>query len=169
MIWLKWPDPPLEMGRLHRPPLSTHTSIRILTWQCVSRSLGSLFWAHHEDRDIIFTKEDNVIGQKERVGQQKEDAGQPEDLVSAWFSSFRNWTESTFYSQAYAQWKWKSLSVQLFATTIHGILQARTLEWVAFPFTRGSSQPGMEPRSPALQADSLPAEPQRKPICSDKV
>ena len=157
------------MGRLHRPPLSTHTSIRILTWQCVSRSLGSLFWAHHEDRDIIFTKEDNVIGQKERVGQQKEDAGQPEDLVSAWFSSFRNWTESTFYSQAYAQWKWKSLSVQLFATTIHGILQARTLEWVAFPFTRGSSQPGMEPRSPALQADSLPAEPQRKPICSDKV
>ena len=24
--------------------------------------------------------------------------------------------------------------------TIHGILQARTLEWVAFPFSRGSSQ-----------------------------
>ena len=38
----------------------------------------------------------------------------------------------------------------------HGILQARKLEWVAFPFFRGSSQP----RSPALQADSLPAESQ---------
>ena len=38
---------------------------------------------------------------------------------------------------------------------VHGILQARTLEWVAFPFSRDSSQP----RSPALQADSLPAEP----------
>ena len=25
--------------------------------------------------------------------------------------------------------------------TIHGILQARILEWVAFPFSRGSSQP----------------------------
>ena len=25
--------------------------------------------------------------------------------------------------------------------TVHGILQARTLEWVAFPFSRGSSQP----------------------------
>ena len=25
--------------------------------------------------------------------------------------------------------------------TVHGILQARILEWVAFPFTRGSSQP----------------------------
>ena len=23
----------------------------------------------------------------------------------------------------------------------HGILQARTLEWVAFPFSKGSSQP----------------------------
>ena len=43
--------------------------------------------------------------------------------------------------------------------TVHGILQARTLEWVAFPFSRGSSQS----RSPALQVDSLPAEPQGKP------
>ena len=41
---------------------------------------------------------------------------------------------------------------------IHGLLQARILEWVAFPFSRGSSQP----RSPALQVDSLPAEPQGK-------
>ena len=42
---------------------------------------------------------------------------------------------------------------------VHGILQARMLEWVAFPFSRGSSQP----RSLTLQADSLPAEPQGKP------
>ena len=47
--------------------------------------------------------------------------------------------------------------------TVHGILQARILEWVAFPFSRRSSNPGMEPRSPALQVDSLPAEPQGKP------
>jgi len=25
--------------------------------------------------------------------------------------------------------------------TVHGILQARTLEWVAFPLSRGFSQP----------------------------
>jgi len=25
--------------------------------------------------------------------------------------------------------------------TVHGILQARILEWVAFPFSRGSSRP----------------------------
>ena len=43
-------------------------------------------------------------------------------------------------------WKWKSLSrVWLFATPwtsiVHGILQARILEWVAFSFSRGSSWP----------------------------
>ena len=47
--------------------------------------------------------------------------------------------------------------------TVHGILQARILEWVAFPFSRGSSNSGIEPRPPGLQADSLPAEPQGKP------
>ena len=46
--------------------------------------------------------------------------------------------------------------------TVHGILQARILEWIAFPFSRGSSQPGIQPRSPTLQADSLPTEPQGK-------
>ena len=33
---------------------------------------------------------------------------------------------------------------------VHGILQARVLEWVAFPFSRGLPNPGIEPRSPAL-------------------
>ena len=42
---------------------------------------------------------------------------------------------------------------------VHGILQTRILEWVAFPFSRGSSQPRNQiGKSPALQADSLPAE-----------
>ena len=44
--------------------------------------------------------------------------------------------------------------------TVQGILQARILERVAFPFSRGSSQPRIKPWSPALWADSLPAEPQ---------
>ena len=88
--------------------------------------------------------------------------------------------------------------------TVHGIFQARILEWVAFPFFRGSSQPrdwthvsciagafftnwatreaqenwseysvpflgdlpdpGIKPGSPALQADSLPAQLPGKPI-----
>ena len=105
------------------------------------------------------------------------------------------------------KWKWKSLSCVWLCDpknyTVHGIVQARILEWVIFPFSRGSSQPrdwtqvshivgrfftnwatreaqeywsgssfpspanlpnpGIEPRSPALWADSLPTEPQGKP------
>jgi len=45
-----------------------------------------------------------------------------------------------------------------------GILQARILEWVAMPSSRDLPDPGIEPRSPALQADSLPAELPRKPL-----
>ena len=47
--------------------------------------------------------------------------------------------------------------------TVHGILQARILEWVAFPFSGDLSNPGIELRSLALWADSLPSEPQGKP------
>ena len=56
---------------------------------------------------------------------------------------FVTWRDSRFLY--YLSEKWKSLScVWLFATpwTVHVILQARILEWVAFfPFYRGSSQP----------------------------
>ena len=40
-----------------------------------------------------------------------------------------------------------------------GILQVGILEWAAIAFSRGSSQPRDEPRSPALKVDSLPTEP----------
>ena len=46
-------------------------------------------------------------------------------------------------------------------SSVHGILQARMLEWVAISSSRGSSQsrdwdPGIEARSPALHVDSEP-------------
>ena len=47
--------------------------------------------------------------------------------------------------------------------TVHGILQVRIQEWVAVPFSRDLPNPGIESRSPALQADSLPAESLGKP------
>ena len=63
----------------------------------------------------------------------------------------------------------KRLVIQLCQTlcdpvdyTVYGILQARILEWVAFPLSEGS----LQPRSLALQEDSSePAEPpgRRKP------
>ena len=41
----------------------------------------------------------------------------------------------------------------------------RILERVAYPFSRGTSHPGIEPGSCALQAGSLPAELPGKPCC----
>ena len=43
------------------------------------------------------------------------------------------------------------------------ILQATILEWVAMPSSGDLPNPGIIPRSPALQTDSLPAEPPGKP------
>ena len=46
---------------------------------------------------------------------------------------------------------------------VHGILQARILECVAFPSPGDLPNPVIESKSPTLQVDSLPAEPQGKP------
>ena len=43
------------------------------------------------------------------------------------------------------------------------ILQARILEWIAMPSSRGLPNPETESRSPTLQVDSLPSEASRKP------
>jgi len=44
------------------------------------------------------------------------------------------------------------------SSSAHGILQARILEWIAIPFSRGPPDPGIEPEFPAFQANSLPSE-----------
>ena len=54
---------------------------------------------------------------------------------------------------------WTSLP----GSSVHGILQASILEWVAMPSSRGSSQHRDRAQvSPTLQVDSLPSEPPRK-------
>ena len=69
-------------------------------------------------------------------------------------------------------WKWKSLShvwlcdamdCSLPGSSVHGLLQARILEWVTIPSPGDLSNPGIEPRSPTLQEDSLPSESPGKP------
>ena len=47
-------------------------------------------------------------------------------------------------------------------SSVHGILQARILEWVPFP-PGDLPDPGIKPRYPALQADALTSEPPGKP------
>ena len=63
--------------------------------------------------------------------------------------------------------EWKLLSrVQLrdpVNYTVHGILQARIQEWVAFPFSIGSSQPGVEARFAALQMDFYQLSHKKRP------
>ena len=61
------------------------------------------------------------------------------------------------------------LDCSLPGSSVHGILQARILEWIAISFSMGSSWPrdrtevsGTEPRSSALQEDTLPSEPPGK-------
>ena len=44
-------------------------------------------------------------------------------------------------------------------SSIHGIFQARVLEWVVISFSKRSSQPRDQTQSPTLQADALPSEP----------
>ena len=48
-------------------------------------------------------------------------------------------------------------------SSVHGILQARILEWVAILFSRDLPDLEIKPGSPALQEDSLPSEPPAKP------
>ena len=47
-------------------------------------------------------------------------------------------------------------------SSVHGILQARVLEWGACPSSGDLPNPGIDPRSPTLQ-DSLLPEPAGKP------
>ena len=56
-----------------------------------------------------------------------------------------------------------SESLQPIDYIVHGILQARILEWVAFPFSRGSSQPRDRTQVSQIAGGFLPAEPQEKP------
>ena len=48
-------------------------------------------------------------------------------------------------------------------SSVHGISQARILEWVACPSPEDLHDPEIEPRTPALQADSLSLELLGKP------
>ena len=51
-------------------------------------------------------------------------------------------------------------------SSVHGIFQARVLEWVAISFSRDLPNPGFELRSHALQADTSPSELPGKPVLS---
>ena len=53
-------------------------------------------------------------------------------------------------------------------SSVHGIVQERALEWVAVCLPGDLPDPGIEPRSHALQADSLQSEPPGKQTTTKK-
>ena len=59
---------------------------------------------------------------------------------------------------------WDPMHCSLPGSSVHGIVQARILEWVAMPPPGDLPDQGINPGCPALQAGSLPSEPQGKPI-----
>ena len=89
-----------------------------------------------------------------------------------------NWIEiSVLHSRSllvtyfiYSSVKWSEMNITQLCQNLckpmdytdHGILQARIPEWVP-PSPWDLPNPGMEPTSPSLQADSLAAEPSGKP------
>ena len=56
-----------------------------------------------------------------------------------------------------------SMDCSLPGSSVHGILQAWILEWVAIPSPGYLPNPGIKPRYPALYMDSLLSEPPEKP------
>ena len=54
------------------------------------------------------------------------------------------------------------MDCSLLGSSVHGIFQARILEWVAISFSRRPSRPRIEPRSPTLYTDALPSGPPGK-------
>ena len=55
------------------------------------------------------------------------------------------------------------MNCSLPGSSIHGILQVRILKWLPFPSPGDLHDPGIEPRSPTLQVDSLLFELSGKP------
>ena len=51
-----------------------------------------------------------------------------------------------------AHFKFTKADPCLSGSSVHGVLQARILEWIAIPFSGDLSDPGTEPGPPALKA-----------------
>ena len=86
-------------------------------------------------------------------------------FLSFFFLTMRNMRSSLPESENESEFAQSCLSLcNLMDYVVHGILQARILEGVGFPFSKNLAKKGIKPRSPTLQADSLPVELQAKPL-----
>ncbi|CAI9171301.1 unnamed protein product [Rangifer tarandus platyrhynchus] len=70
----------------------------------------------------------------------------------------QSWNTYTFQNLLFCD----PMDCSLTDSSVHGIIQKRILKWVAVPSPGDLPDPGTEPRSPVLEADSLPAKPPGK-------
>ena len=84
--------------------------------------------------------------------------------LSPWFQIFwiytqNSWKKVKVLVSQLCPTVWDSMDNSPPGSSVHGVLQARILEWAAIPFSRGSSWPRDWTPSATLQADSLLSEP----------
>ena len=131
---------------------------------------------NHSIHEVFQAQWYSFVSSDSKMGQTVLDT-EPQ-LLYYWFSPEA--VSLSFFSKTRDGIIWWALVIQLCLTlhpmdcslpgsSVHGISLARLQDWVAISFSKGSSWPGIEPRSPmcrlslVLQADSLPAEPCVKP------
>ena len=59
---------------------------------------------------------------------------------------------------------WNPMNYSLQGSPVHGILQARILEWITIPFSRGSSRTRDQTLVSCITGRFLPSEPPGKPL-----
>ena len=69
----------------------------------------------------------------------------------------------SYISFSRSKWKWPQSCPTLWPRGLYSPSRPAYWNWYPFPSPRDLPNPWIEPRSPTLQADSLPAEPQGKP------
>ena len=153
--WSRW-DGKEKGEALHYPAKLSQESIRKITCrnkECSKMRSVSCFWVEYrcmgQTADILCTDMSWQEGNAKRYQGRKKKI-----LLHAAF----------FQKVKVAQ-----SCPTLFSTMdsiVHGILQARILEWIAFPFSRRSSQPRGITQVFLIAGGSFPAEPQRRPIIS---
>ena len=127
-------------------PSPWHTSCSERWWDCWAAGDGITVWLNSSF----------IHGIRAGSSSYKEGKRQIKCLSS---TSYKNETENESCVWLFVT---PPMDCSLLDSSVHGILQARILEWVAISFFRGLPNPWIKPRSPALQEDSLLSEPPGK-------
>ena len=91
--------------------------------------------------------------------------GRKESDMTEWLSTAQKWYKVVVYLLNTTQLFCEPIDYSLPGSSVHGISQARILEWIPISFLKGLSPPRDGTWiSPALQMDSLPLNHQGSPI-----